>query len=199
MDYMAEFAQRLKAQRDKVGFTQAQLAEKIGVSSQTISAYEKNSAGEKGKTPTLDKAVALAQTLGVSLDYLCGVLLDIEEENEPFENLADVVSHLKILTRYFRCDVSSKKIDLDEDECYTTFDEQGDGAEVTTSDAAVLTIRSEMLAHFFVKRNKMYRLYLEGTIEQDMFNSWVQGEAEKLKKIPVIERMFGADDFELEL
>ena len=71
MSNIVEFAKRMKAQREKHGLTQAQLGEKVGLSTQTISAYEKNVSG-RGKTPTLDKAIAIADALGVSLDFLCG-------------------------------------------------------------------------------------------------------------------------------
>lgn len=194
MDYMAEFAQRLRAQREKQGLTQAQLAGKVGVTSQTISAYEKNCAGEKGKTPTLDKAVSLARVLGVSLDYLCGSSQDIE--GISFENLADVVSFLTVITKYFDCSVRSGTINLNEEEAYSETDERGEEVYIATAEVAMLTIKNSMLANFFGKRNKMYRLYSDGTIEEDMYNSWLRGETEKLEKWIVQKKCCGIEDFE---
>ena len=70
MNNMVEFTKRLRRKREEANFTQAQLAAIVGVSTQTISAYERT--GEKGKTPTLDNAAKIAQALGVSLDWLIG-------------------------------------------------------------------------------------------------------------------------------
>lgn len=180
MDYMSEFARRLKAQREKMHFTQAQLADKIGVSSQTISAYEKNSAGEKGKTPTLDKAVALAQVLNVSLDYLCG--LEQTTDSLEFTNLAEVVSYLEKLTEYFNCCVGIKTVPLPEEEWEFITDDYGNTIEIDTTNLACLTIENSTLANFFRKRNEVYKLYTDKTIDKDIYDTWVHGETEKLKK-----------------
>ena len=82
---MEKFAERLKEERQKKNMTQAKLAEIAGVSTQTISSYEKG-----GKSPNLDNAAAIAKALGVSLDYLAGGA-DETEVKMQFKNLADVV------------------------------------------------------------------------------------------------------------
>ena len=53
--------------RKKAGFTQEQLAEKVGVSRQAIANWEK---GEN--TPDIAKCIALADLYGVSIDELAG-------------------------------------------------------------------------------------------------------------------------------
>lgn len=53
--------------RKKAGFTQEQLAEKVGVSRQAIANWEK---GEN--TPDIIKCIALADLYGVSIDELAG-------------------------------------------------------------------------------------------------------------------------------
>jgi len=63
------FAERLKKARTAKSLSQAELAEKVGVSTTTISSYEKF---KDSKIPALDKAQTIAETLGVSLDWLCG-------------------------------------------------------------------------------------------------------------------------------
>lgn len=68
----SKFAQRLKAARLKRGISQKHLAERVGIRSATLSAYE-NVEAEKRVTPSLENAVALARELEVSLDYLCGI------------------------------------------------------------------------------------------------------------------------------
>lgn len=53
--------------RKKAGYTQEQLAEKIGVSRQAVAAWEK---GES--TPDIAKCIALADLYGISIDDLVG-------------------------------------------------------------------------------------------------------------------------------
>ncbi|MCM1335187.1 MAG: helix-turn-helix domain-containing protein [Bacteroides sp.] len=72
------FAQRLKEAREKRGMRRNALALAVNVTPNTISAYEKSDTEGNGKKPTLENARAIAQTLCVSLDWLCG-LSDKEE------------------------------------------------------------------------------------------------------------------------
>ena len=57
--------EQIKRCREKRGFTQEQLAEKIGVSIETISSIERGI-----KMPRLQNFVAIANQLGVSADEL---------------------------------------------------------------------------------------------------------------------------------
>ena len=66
-----KFPKRLREKREELGLTQTKLAEMAKVATQTISAYERIGDG-KGKTPSLENAIVLANQLGVSLDWLCG-------------------------------------------------------------------------------------------------------------------------------
>ncbi len=63
------FADRLKVARTRENMSQADLAKAVGVATGTISVYENPSGG---RYPAFDKAVAIADTLGVSIDQLCG-------------------------------------------------------------------------------------------------------------------------------
>ena len=51
--------------------TQKELAERIGTTPATISAYESSREGKK-ISPALENLVAVARVLNVSIDYLCG-------------------------------------------------------------------------------------------------------------------------------
>ena len=62
-----EFSQQLLYQRKAKGFSQLELAEKIGVSRQAVSKWETGEA-----SPDLAKLLALAEALDISLDQLCG-------------------------------------------------------------------------------------------------------------------------------
>ena len=64
---MATFATRIKEQRLKHGMTQKQLAEKLGLSAQTVSLWER---GER--KPDWSTQIDLEQVFEVSVSYLSG-------------------------------------------------------------------------------------------------------------------------------
>lgn len=64
---MYDFSNRLKHLREIGGLNQLDVANRIGSTKSTISRYENNL-----MTPTLDVAVNLAKTFGVTLDWLAG-------------------------------------------------------------------------------------------------------------------------------
>ena len=58
---------RIKARRKQMGLTQAEVAQKLGIASQSVTNYE------SGKTdPSIRNLISLAAVLGVSTDYLLG-------------------------------------------------------------------------------------------------------------------------------
>ncbi len=59
---------RIKELRKKVGLSQAQLANKIGISNQAISAYENNK-----RKPKIETWQALANFFDVTVPYLQGI------------------------------------------------------------------------------------------------------------------------------
>lgn len=184
MEYMAEFAQRLKAQREKLGLTQAQLAEKIGVTSQTISAYEKNSAGEKGKTPTLDKVVALAQTLNVSLDYLCG--LDSIVKDCSMESLRDIAECLTRIASCVECYGGIRVRHLSEEEYMDENCGMPEEYIIETKEMAVFTMDNPMLANYFKTKNKLLELFNDGALDRELYSTIIEGQLAKLQNYKVM-------------
>jgi len=62
------FAQRVRELRLEKGWTQEELAEKLGLKKQTISGIE-----NKNHTTKLETVIKLAKFFGVSVDYLLGL------------------------------------------------------------------------------------------------------------------------------
>lgn len=58
---------RISAERKKLGLSQEELAEKIGVSQKSISKYERGT-----RRPTYETLVSMANLFGVTVDYLLG-------------------------------------------------------------------------------------------------------------------------------
>lgn len=64
---MNDAGSRIREQRTLKGFSQQELAEKLGVMQHTVSKYENNI-----KRPSLEVLISLADILEVSTDYLLG-------------------------------------------------------------------------------------------------------------------------------
>lgn len=87
---MVDFGSTLKAQRLSKGMTQAQLAQKLGITKSVISAYETGL-----RLPSYDVLIHIARIFNVSTDYLLGVenkqTLDLsglsQEETDALLNL----------------------------------------------------------------------------------------------------------------
>jgi transcriptional regulator with XRE-family HTH domain len=73
-----EFKNRLKQLREEKGMIQKELAEKIGVTRNSITAYENGN-----REPDLEKIINLAKIFDVSIDYLVGVS-DIKKRDSHF-------------------------------------------------------------------------------------------------------------------
>ncbi|WP_146040678.1 helix-turn-helix transcriptional regulator, partial [Raoultibacter timonensis] len=72
-----EIAERLAARRKEAGLSQEGLAEKLGVSRQAVSKWERSES-----SPDTDNLIALAKLYGVSLDDLLYVDGSIEDDVE---------------------------------------------------------------------------------------------------------------------
>lgn len=74
----------IKEAREQAGFSQKELAEKIGVAPNTFHGYE------SGKhDPKSDQLIKIATACNVSVDFLLGVSFDKKEKNKPAESELD--------------------------------------------------------------------------------------------------------------
>ena len=76
---MTTVGARLKEAREKRGWTQQELAKRAGIPYMTVYRLE----AESHRTPRMDIAKRLARTLGVTLDWLCGMYEDENSKREP--------------------------------------------------------------------------------------------------------------------
>lgn len=78
------FADRLKEEREKKGLSQVELADRLGISKQTIYKYERGIA-----LPSVDTLLDIANILDCSMDYLFGrtdnrgvAIVEVEHEGK---------------------------------------------------------------------------------------------------------------------
>lgn len=74
-----EFSERLKNLRKKAGFTQVDVASKLGISQPAYASWERGV-----KKPTQENLVKIAQIFNVSIDYLVG---NSEEKLDELDNI----------------------------------------------------------------------------------------------------------------
>lgn len=175
------FAERLREARTAAKLTQADLSKKAGVTAATISAYE-SADGNKGKNPSLENALKLAQALNVSLDWLCD--LSVKHTKMPIvdflklfveldesmiiacdkvnlidsntqmilENAYNSLPNETLYENHQRCE--QEKID-DEWICYTT------------------VFHDYFIQNFIDEWLKMRDLYKSHTIDKDLYYLWL--------------------------
>lgn len=91
---MATFSERIKALRDQSGMTQQEVADKLNVTKQTISQYERGL-----RRPDIESLEAIADLYNVSADYLLGKT-DITMQALTEEELKILRS--KIIAKYYK-------------------------------------------------------------------------------------------------
>ncbi len=101
------FGERLKSARLKMGFTQEQLAELIGVAKTTLTGYEKGN-----REPDVFKIKRLIEVLNIDSDYLLGI-----EEKVPLFS----AESLQVASAYEKADAGiqtsvRKLLDIDDAE-----------------------------------------------------------------------------------
>lgn len=138
---LTTFAQRMKQAREKKGLKQNELAKAVGVTPTTISAYEKSDTDGNGKKPTLENAQAIAESLDVSLDWLCGMA---DTAGGGYTNLT--------AETYFKSLVNI----LVETSCKTN--ENG------------IEIENKSVLRFIKKVSDLINVYRAGSIPEDLFN-----------------------------
>ncbi len=96
----SKFGEKIKQLRTKKGWTQAQVAEQIGVTKSVISFYE-----NKDRSPSPDVLIKFAELFQVSTDYLLGIeevqenTIDVtglsKGEIESLQNIVDALKRKK--------------------------------------------------------------------------------------------------------
>lgn len=156
---------RMKAARDKKNMTIKELAEQCGVSVSAMNRYL-----SMASTPTMDVAATMAQVLGVSLDWLCG-LSNEDGQAEKFTTGKIVRLLSELLANPTRGD--GKKA-----EYAANFDDD-------PRSVGILYIEQSKIPRSidFQSWSKFIDLYRNGTIDADMYTAWVEKKASELDEV----------------
>lgn len=168
MDRIESFSKNLRDIRKSKGWTQSQLADKItqagiSIKAATIAAYE-NSNPEKRKNPSMEKAIAIADALGTTLDELFGFTGDYHSVGKEKTPLNVYFFMLMELSKLYSSRIKTVRDDLNQ-ESYVQLD-----------------ISDPVFVSFFESWIKIYNLESEGTITREMSAEWVGGALQKYEK-----------------
>ena len=156
-----QFVARAKTARDKKGITIKELAERCGVSASAMNRYL-SMAG----VPTLDVAATMAQVLGVSLDWLCGLSnADGQEKKFTTGKIVRLLSELLANPTM----VNGEKVYA------ANFDDDPRCAGMLYIEQSKIPSSID-----FQSWSKFIDLYRNGTIDADMYNAWVEKKTSEL-------------------
>lgn len=151
------FSDRLKKARQKAKLTQKQLSELSGVTAATISFYE----SEGGtKAPSLDKVIALAKALNVSIDWLCGLENEIKEDEEI--GFDEVMKAIILLSSLKKTSFDYRGGGMDYDESY----------DISFYDSIIINFCSEYQKIKEFIENEDYPQYLKDGLLQALINKF---------------------------
>lgn len=155
MDEKNIFAVRIKEARQKNDISQAELSRRTGIAPATLSSYE---IAENPKNPPIDKVIAIAKALNVSIDWLCG----LENETKENEDISfdEIMKAFMLLSSLKKTSLRFQKFHNDDGSRY---------AEVP-----VLTVDSEIFKEFILEYKK-----ISGFIESSDYDNYLK---ESLKK-----------------
>lgn len=157
MDEKNIFAVRMKEARQKADISQAELSRRTGIAPATLSSYEVT---ENPKNPTLDKVIAIAKALNVSIDWLCGLENEIKEDKDiGFDEVMKAIILLSSLKK-------------------TSFDYRGGGMDYDESydirfyDSIIINFCNEYQKIKEFIENEDYPQYLKDGLLQALINKF---------------------------
>ena len=182
------FSERLKEARLNAKLKQTELAKMSGVTAATISAYERADEG-KGKNPSLENAIKLAQALNVSLDWLCGLAVSNEK--------VQISDFLKMLVKLDKGGIplALDNVDLWQDDykkllpraagiySENDFFEMAsicdDLHQPRSFPNVTLTFNYTIIRDFLSEWTKLRDLYNGGTIDEELYDLWLNQQYKK--------------------
>lgn len=153
------FARNLRELREQAGMSQKSLAEKVGVTPTTISAYEKNI-----KNPSLENALAIADALNVFLGDMCGEVGEVY-----LRTYGDLLRMIYVVYRAGKGYHFSSKIEVDK-----------------KNDTAIIQgmgFDSNTVNHFMKDWRRIAEMRFNNTIDDELVDAWLEKQYRKYDKI----------------
>ena len=154
------FGLRLKELRANLKLTQREMAEKVGITPATLSAYENGT-----NQPSFSACYQIATSLDVSLDWLCGI--KNSSKSNVYSDLSEAFEHMVKLFQMFLVS-NVERDDYPRDQCR-------------------VTLQDSLVSDFLLSWYKVEELFQQRIIDATIYKSWLSGELEKYKKYKITE------------
>lgn len=157
---MKIFAERLQSIARERDLTQKDLAQLCGVSQGAMSSYLR---GEK--LPLISTACEIAAALGVSVAWLCGESMpDIQPRT-----YAQLIEQILLMV-----DVAHIVVETDRPPM----------TEARYENIALVSV-DPVIVSFFKDYHRVKALYLDGTIDQEMYDAWIEKRLRQYENAPL--------------
>lgn len=153
------FAEKMREARIKTGFSQAELSKRTGISAATLSTYESS---EKPKNPPIDKAIAIAKSLNVSLDWLCG--LDNPKKTDESLTTEEVLDAIMTLSKLSNSDIGAD---------YKNYENMGNFVNISLFDDALCDFVTEYMKIRSFMSNPDYPDYLKSGLKKALLDKFI--------------------------
>lgn len=157
---------RIKELRTLLGMKQKEFATFVGCTAATLSAYENSS-----KSPSLEIIKGIAEKCNVSIDWLCG----LTDEMDNTDNIETYTDLIRLLLKIQKLELAPHSFYFKASRNYNEFK---DLSEIETG---IFTQNEEM---YIIIQNiqKMQSVLNDGTIDQYIYDTWLEGFLEKYNK-----------------
>lgn len=183
------FSDKIKALRQEKGITQSELAGKLGITTTALSFFESGS-----RIPNIEVLKSMAVIFGVSSDYLLG----IETSNKDLKTYADMLAalvpileleniwNMSIDKATFKEYVDCVNDPEEREMIYTMANSAGTpyNKNDTYSIGVLKTVNSAIIG-FFEDFQKVYSLYVNGSMPESLYKLWIDDRISKLKNMPL--------------
>lgn len=164
------FNDKLRELREKKHLTQIEMADLIGVTQATYSAYE-----NKKQTPKLEIFIKICDQFNVSADWLLG------RQNLEFDNDISKADLFFTLINFFNGGFLVDVVEL-----------KSESNQMAT-DIISMIIEDEEILSSFEEYKTINELVLKGSLSKDVLNTWIKSKIENLsKKQPSIASNYSA-------
>lgn len=162
---MPVFFDRLTRLIKQAGITQARFAADMGITPQAVSYYG------KGREPSFDLLRKMAEYFHVTTDYLLGASAN---ERVSIGNYGDAVNVLLAM-------IGQGTLGLFADE------------PIKDCPRVSFSVPQHECNAFFMEYSKMQKLYTDGSISGNVFDTWIGAELAKLQALPLPETFVWMD------
>ncbi|MDO4301541.1 MAG: helix-turn-helix transcriptional regulator [Clostridia bacterium] len=162
-------SKRIKELRQKLNLTQREFTEELSITPATLSAYEKSTVN-----PSISVIVEIAKKYNVSVDWLLG-LSDTTVTQNSIKTYADLVK--------FLVDISKTDMKIVVQESYLEYTTLGE--PVIHYCGILFDTRNKDFEQFFEDYNKMNLLYKNNSIDEEVYNLWLEKTLNKFENIAI--------------